>query len=49
MPVALAGQWSEQYTTRAQAIDAVVRFCGAGPETPRGRQRNHVAAENAGA
>ncbi len=43
----LAGQWSEHYATREKAIDAVVRYCGAGPDTPRAQpaQRNHAAAE----
>ncbi len=43
----LAGQWSEHYATREKAIDAVVRYCGAGPDTPRAQsaQRKHAAAE----
>jgi hypothetical protein len=47
MPCTLAGQWSEHYATREKAIDAVVRYCGAGPDTPRLQsvQRNHAAAE----
>ena len=47
LPFSLAGQWSELYTTREQAIDAVVRCCGAGPETPRHRLRKHARAHPA--